>query len=141
MREPKKDATEVDLTIPLNKAALTKQGCFGKEWDVTANECRVCADRDVCGILFKDVVDAKAEEHEAATGSTFLDKSDYNFTDEERAAIVAKIESGVTTAKELKSFIMEAANSSDETAGILNTKRFVKSEPSVYTKDGVVWIR
>lgn len=141
MREPKDVKTDVDFTVPINKAAIKLDGCFGKEWDVATKECKVCAERDLCGIIFKDVVDAKANEQEEKLGSLFLDKSDFRFTDIQMQELFDWVKSGETATNEFVIKVMQMANSSDQTAGIEATKRIISEHELLYSKSGKVWKR
>ena len=83
MRDPIKELPfKIDLTVPVdttdNMFELwnNMQRCFGKEWDITEKDCQQCASKDVCGIIFKDLVDKKAKELETELGSKFLDTED-----------------------------------------------------------------
>lgn len=141
MRKEIKDKEDRDLTKPIDKTISKDSSCFGKAWDVTAKECKICAERDVCGILFKDTVDIKAKEVEVASGSMFLDRSDFKFTEEELINLKASIVSGVTTVKELLLKVATLAESSDKVAITEHTKRLIVGDPNLYTKDGLVWKR
>ena len=45
IREPKIEGTDVDLTVPLDKAAfiVSDKDCFGNMWDMSSKECPQCA--------------------------------------------------------------------------------------------------
>lgn len=129
----------IDLTIPIIKTDYAEAGCFGKEWDIGTTECSNCADKDICGIIFSDLVNAKAKKIEKENGTKFLDVQDFDALT--TSILFEFIASGVTTVKELVAFCMEKANTSDKVAVVNWLKRWLKSEASVYTKNSIVWKR
>jgi len=64
-RKAKVDRTEVDLLQPVNvgelKQLIKDDDCFGKEWNPQHKDCSICADVEVCGIIYQDtkVIPAK----------------------------------------------------------------------------------
>jgi len=60
MERTKKDKkTEISLLKPINLndlALADSDDCFGKLWDPQHRACSVCADVDVCGIVFQETV-------------------------------------------------------------------------------------
>lgn len=141
MRNKKSEKTfEADLRYPINieKSQLQAGDCFGKEWDMSSEECPICADRDICGIVFKDLVDKKAKEIEKGTGSKFLDTQDFDAVSDD--VLSNFVESGVTTSKELVEFIGERAKTSDIEAIKFRIKSWVKNS-NFKIKDGIVWKR
>ena len=137
-RVPKQDTTKVDLTKPVT-VAPAEDGCFGREWDMRTNECSVCADNLVCGIVFSENgLKDKVREIEEKNGG-FLDEIDFGLVDEEE--VVKWIKSGKTTTKELIAHVAKAAKCRDNVAVVEWIKRFVRSRENVYTKDGLVWLR
>jgi hypothetical protein len=60
MERTKKDKkTEVSLLKPINLNDLVladNDDCFGHMWDPQHRACSVCADVDVCGIVFQEAV-------------------------------------------------------------------------------------
>jgi hypothetical protein len=56
-RKIKEKKTEVDLLKPVNLddfKQLSEGDCFGNMWDPKDKDCSVCADIEVCGILYQD---------------------------------------------------------------------------------------
>lgn len=79
----KKIVKKVDITKPLSPIDITKFGsdddpCFGKLWDLTEDECKVCGDCTLCGIVYNQTTIKLREEEES--NSRFkdleLDQSD-----------------------------------------------------------------
>lgn len=140
-RTPKKEKSyEVDLTVPIDRSMIKeKDDCFGKMWDMTSKECPQCADRDICSILFKDKVDAKAKKIEEDLGSKFLDEADFdNLTSE---SLYKFIESGKTTSRDLLMEAMRLTNCDDVIAVKNKVMEWVKANDSVSIKQGVVWLK
>lgn len=85
MRIPKTTKLKVDLSKPVEVQAeeippVTDDDCFGNEWDLTATECRQCADKEVCGILFKHRMKKRIKEVENETmAGKFLDTQTMDF--------------------------------------------------------------
>lgn len=142
MRKPSAKQIEVDFLVPIDKEkckSMADVDCFGKLYDITTKECNRCTLRDVCCIVFQDVVDLKAKEIEKSTGSRFLDTSDMSALKD--SVIFEFVKSGVTTISELMKFCSDTANTDDKVAITNFLKRFIKSHDNIYTKDGLVWLR
>jgi hypothetical protein len=55
MREPREKKTKVSLLDAVDvKKFTTGDGCFGKEWNPQDRDCSVCADIELCGIIYQD---------------------------------------------------------------------------------------
>lgn len=117
-----------------------EESCFGKMWDMSAKECGMCADSDMCGILYQEIVDNKVKEV-ASRNVKFLDETDFDLINTELLKTTIKSASGEMTVAGLLQWVMEAAHTADDVAAIEWIKRFIKSEPSIYTKDSLVWMR
>lgn len=141
MRNPRINKTyRLDLTKPINTddMATGEYDCFGKEWDMSSKECPLCADRDICGILFKDKVDKKTKDIERKGKAKFLDNADFDsLTDK---SITDFIDSGVTTSKELIEFGIRKTNCDDVVAVKNKVKEFVKKSNKISIKKGTVWM-
>lgn len=75
-RAAKSSKTSVDLTQAVNfdEFTLKENDCFGRLWDPRENDCAVCADCQLCGIVFNEkTVKAKRKQLEAEKGP-FLDQ-------------------------------------------------------------------
>ena len=142
-REIRKEKTEVDLKIPVNVSDFpTKENdCFGNMWDMSSRECPQCADKDLCAIIFKgNVVDKRGQEIKEELGlNHYLDERDFAAVTHKK--LIEFVKSGETTTEELKEFVAKEAKCDDMVAVVNKIKNWIKSEPSVYTKGGVVWIR
>lgn len=142
-RNPRSKETypDVDFTIPLDHQKFMEKAtsCFGKMWNITTNECAQCADRDVCGIIYRAVPDKKAEELEEKNGTKFLDRTE--FRDINPDSVEEWITSGVTTTKELIAQVMATAETDYKPAAIAWIKKFIQERDNIYTKAGIVWKR
>lgn len=144
MRTTRKTPTfEIDFTKPIDtkeeKFNTMETDCFGKAWDIGVKECQQCADRDICGIIYKDLVDKKATDVETKIGSKFLDVADLSaLTDE---AVLNGIESGVTNTSELLVHLADLSNCDDTVTLTEWAKRWITEKKLVYTKNGLVWKR
>ncbi len=131
---------EVDFTKPVNKEnfIMADTDCFGKEWDMSSKECPQCADRDICGLIYKDVVDSKAKQIEQDLGSKFLDEADFdNMTTEK---LLDFIQSGVTTTSDLIEEGMRLSNCSDVVAVKTRLTDWIRNEDNIRTRGGIVWV-
>ncbi len=56
MERTKRDKkSDVDRIKPLNIEELSKAtDCFGSMWDPTHRSCSVCADVDICGVVYQE---------------------------------------------------------------------------------------
>jgi len=57
-RNAKTEKTKMDLLQPVNvgelKQLIKDDDCFGKEWNPQHKDCSICADVEVCGIIYQD---------------------------------------------------------------------------------------
>lgn len=130
-----------DLTIPIDLSVmeLRDDDCFGKAWDASNNDCARCADREVCAILYKALVDKRAKDVEKKIGSKFLDEADFdNLTTKK---LLSFIKSGETTSKDLLEEGMRLANCDDVMAVKEHIKAWVKENDFVSIKGGIVWLK
>lgn len=135
----KSPSKEYDPLVPLGKVDDVESDCFGLLWDVTTRECSSCADRDICGIVFGDELEKRANAVQENNGSIFLDVQ--NFEAVANDDILSGIDSGTTTVADLVDYVAVLANTSDTKAVVTFLKRWITSQNSVYTKNGIVWIR
>lgn len=138
VRTPRTEKPVYDPKIPVDLSTIKVDGCFGVEWDIAHSWCQGCAARDLCGMKVREKIDQKAAQQEQQLGSKFLDRSDFDFNEEELKEIEDFIISGETTSAQLVQKIMEVGQSSDNIAGIEQTKMYVKRTENVYIKDGIV---
>lgn len=127
-----------DLTVPLDKSKFMEDStCFGKHWDMRSKECPQCADRDICGIVFKDTVDKKAKDIESDLGTKYLDVADFdNLTIDK---VKSFVKSGETTSKDLLAYAMEVAYCDDVLAVKNKLMALLKKDGSFKIKEGIVW--
>ena len=128
---PKPTVTVDDLSKPLPD--LTGEGCFGKMWDLTTIERRLCQDKLLCG--------AKFRTHQSAEVSTekYLDQQDLTLLTDN--LLFNYIESGVTTQRDFIEYCMIQSKALDRTAIINFLKRWLKANAlKVQAKDGKLWL-
>lgn len=132
---------DTDFTKPIDIKQLMSKSvdCFGRAWNITTSECSQCADKDICGIVFRATVDSEAKKLEKDNGVKFLDRTE--FRDIDGDSVEEWIVSGETTVKDLLNHVAELAET-DETGAVVHwIKQFVKGRKSVYTSNGLVWKR
>lgn len=137
----KKQTYDLDLTVPIDKTIIKMStgDCFGKMWDMSSKECPMCADRDVCSIMFKDLVDARGKEIEKEVGSKFLDEANFDALTED--AILSYVDSGVTDVKSLLEYAMGVAYCDDVIAVKNKVVEIVKASNKLSIKSGIVWLK
>jgi len=142
-RIPKPTKSKVDLTVPVDLSLhKVSGGCFGKAWDMSTKECGKCADNELCGILFKEVVDQKAKAVEDNLGTKFLDTADFSrVTVEDVLSYIGDVGDGELTVQELLNYVMAKANCDDRKAAVEYVKRLVKVDNVIRTKEGLVWLK
>lgn len=132
------DKTEIDLTKPVDVDSIEKDGsCFGEEWEARDNYCQICADSELCSILYAAKV-KKMEEAIKKEGEKFLDSSDFEGVDKMDLSIWLGAKE--RTAEEFLEYIMEQANTIDEEAAYLYVVRYVKKHKHISIKDGKIII-
>lgn len=123
-RVAKKVKLEVDLTKPVNLEdfPIDENDCFGGEWDMMQKECQLCADNEICGILFGNrVVKPRIKEFEEKQGQPFLDLMDFSLIDTEQ---IKDGLDGMTVAAFFE-FVKKMAKASDDVAVKEWVKRFL----------------
>ena len=142
-RTPRDTKTfEIDLAVPVDRKIFRTEvsneaSCFGKLWDLGTKLCSQCADKDTCGIVYKDTVDKKAKDLEQSVGAKYLDATDFDNVNTDK--LMQFIQSGVTTLDELVTEIMRLANTSDNVAAQEWLKRWHKEHRKIKSEKGVVW--
>lgn len=133
----------LDFTIPIKTteimAKTSEDDCLGFLWDLRDLECAKCAERDICGILFNEnVVKPNVAHVQEKQGAIFLDLTDFEGVDEKQ--LIAWVNSGVTTSKDLITYVMAKARTSDRIAAVEWIKRFVPATEGINIKSGIVWL-
>jgi hypothetical protein len=140
-RVPTEKATlEVDLRYPIKieNIDMSNTGdCFGKEYDITTKECPMCADNEVCAVVFmkKGLVD-KVEKQREIDGVEYLDECRLLEIDEEE--VYGSIESGVTKVVSIVQYLKKEGKTSDDDAVKEWIIRFKKKYNLTITQ-GIVW--
>lgn len=144
MKKSHNKETEVNLLKPVSKDILpTEQtDCFGVEFEGRASECSICADSELCMIIFSEKVKDKKLTFEIANGP-LLDQSDLQGVDMVRIEKLARkyeSEGEPMTFQELQDLIKSQGNTKDDEAVI----QFIKRElplTKIYLQEGVCRVR
>jgi len=66
MRTKKEEKTKIDLSIPVNIDSynLSEEDCFGNLWLPSDNDCSLCADNELCGVIYSNKIKKKKAEFE-----------------------------------------------------------------------------
>lgn len=134
--------TDIDLTKPVDVGALSKtiseDSCWGRMWDMRNTFCQICADCELCGILYGERM-ADMEAAIQADNQTFLDRQDWAAIDETdlRIFLAAK----ERTSQDFFDYIKYKAQTSDDEAVVEYIKRFVANDKSISIKGGKVIIK
>ena len=140
-RVPTEKATlEVDLRYPIKieNIDMSNTGdCFGKEYDITTKECPMCADNEVCAVVFmKTGIVTKIEEQQQKDGVEYLDECGLLEIDDK--TLYDSIESGKTTVGIIARYLKKEGKTSDDDAVKEWIKRF-KSKFNLRIEQGVIW--
>lgn len=120
--------------------AVAENDCFGKEWDMSVRPCQVCADNEVCGILFGEVVKKKVADVEARN-VPMLDKADLSLIDDEETFKLMCDKTGVLTVEELIEFLKQKSRLDDEVALVEWVKAFrLRCNKGFKITDGIVYV-
>jgi len=145
MRKNHEKSTKVDLLVPVVPGDLQpeeKTDCFGVEYSPRDSTCSLCADIDLCGIVFQEKVKDKKLTFEIENGP-LLDQTDFQGVDMVRIEKLVRKYEGEgepMTFKELQDLIAGQANTKDSEAVI----QFIKRElplTNIYLKEGVCYVR
>ena len=78
-RRPRKEKLDIDLSVPIDikNLVLDSKDCFGNMWKPGCSECNICADNDICAILYKDTIGQKVAVITEENGP-FADEHDFD---------------------------------------------------------------
>ena len=130
---------KVDLRYPLNldEIKMANGDCFGIEYDMTSTECPMCADNEVCAIVFmKKTLSKKVAEQQAKDDIIYLDECDLLSINQDE--LYDSISSGVTKVSTVIAYLKKEGRTSDDVAVIEWVKRF-KRDRNLSIKGGVIW--
>jgi len=79
MRTPKEKRTDMDYTVPIdsNDFNLDEQDCFGNMWDIRDKMCGICADNELCMIIYQDKIKKQKMQFDNSEKKS-LDMGDFN---------------------------------------------------------------
>jgi len=133
---------ELDTLIPIDHKSVMQQdkqvhadSCFSHLWDVTTKACSLCADSEVCGILFHQRLKKRVAKLESSMPVT-LDMNDFDGIDRNRLALWLSAER--RTFKDLVAHVDSMANCADKETVKLWAKSFVVDSGRYTIKNGIV---
>ncbi len=115
-RQKRAEKTEISRLKPLNIEGLSQSDdCFGKAWDPQHRMCSVCADVDICGVVYQEkVVIPKIKKFDL---SLPLDLLDFSKVDWDKVSkLVSKYQDAGEPMmyEELMRYVKDLANIKDE---------------------------
>lgn len=115
------------MTKPLDhnkyEAIIADGDCFGLAWSPKEKECSMCADHEVCGIMFEQHVKRQKSEWRKQQAARPMDEQNFANISYEKVLEVVKKNSGTMTGADLVRIIAKNANTDD----IESVKWWVKS--------------
>lgn len=78
MRNKKNNVHDVFEPINIAKYEIDNDGCFGKMWDGSCQECKMCSDNAICCIITAKQNEVLIASIENKNGFAFLDKTNFN---------------------------------------------------------------
>lgn len=142
--QPRKEKTHhVDLFIPVNAKEVMQQdlekngkSCFTHLWEPANKLCSMCADKEVCGILFHKRLKSRVAKWEE-TVPTPLDLADFEGIS--YSGVLLWLNTKQRSFNELVEYITEKSNCSDEVTVKFWCKSFIKEHSNrVKVEDGVI---
>lgn len=69
LKDAREELESGDILEPMDISKLGTNGdvCFGKHYDLSTKECKMCGDSELCGIKFTDLMGKTRKELEADT--------------------------------------------------------------------------
>ena len=146
MRQPKEQKSKVDIKKPVHLPADKDGGCFGVEWDMTTNECSLCADNIVCGIVYGQTTLKNNVQKVVAEKGHFLDETDFDgITKEQITTFIAEknfmLAEPVLTTAALIQYVEELSKCNDRVAVVNWLQNFVSDNKEIVIKKGIVWLK
>jgi hypothetical protein len=145
MKKLHEKATKVNLLVPVLPKDIVPEevtDCWGTEYLPTCGECSICADFELCGIVFADNVKGKKLTFEIEHGP-LLDTADFSNVDMsriERLATKYEDEGEPMTYEEMQQIIQGEANIKDSESIIQYIKReLVNTKMNI--REGYIYVR
>jgi len=145
MKKSHEEGLKVDFLKPIDSVYFqdaANTDCFGNEFESHASECSICADAELCLIIWSEKVKTKKKEFEVKTGPN-LDQCDFQGVDMikiERLAKKYEEEGEPMTFEELQKIIQEQAVTKDVESIIQYIKRELPLT-KMYLKEGKCLVR
>jgi len=131
-RKTKKTKMDLSKPVDITKIPLKDEDCFGKEHDLRANECKMCHDSELCGIIYSANQKKAVKKFEG--NKLFLGDADFNLIDKEK--MLSEIRN--MSSQDFLDLVMMRANCADEQAAINWMKKWIQEEPRLSVKNGLV---
>jgi hypothetical protein len=137
--------TKIDLLFPVSPELIVPEeqtDCFGQEFEARNYDCSLCADSDLCQIVYIEKIKDRKLTFEIMNGP-LLDVTDFKGVDMARIEKLVKKyeeEGEPMTFEELQKIIQGEANTKDVEAII----QFIKRElplTKMYLKEGLCLVR
>lgn len=115
VRQKRSKKTEISRLKPLNIEDLSQSDdCFGKAWDPQHPLCSVCADIDICGVVYQEtVVIPKIKKFDESLPLDLLDFSKVDWAKIGKLVSRYQDEGEPMTYEELMQYVRELANIKD----------------------------
>lgn len=118
MQTKKVHKTDVNLLKPVNREdyPVKEDDCFGKEWNPQCIECSLCADVELCGIIYQDKVKSKVKDYQDKSGPS-LDLVSFKYVDWTsiyKLAVKYKEDNSPLMYDELLDYVMDKAMLKDK---------------------------
>lgn len=131
--------SNIDLTIPVKPkelmANIQEDDCFSRLWQADNKLCAICADNEVCGILYHKRQSKKVKELEKQKGG-FLDSIDFDAIDREQLLTWLKIKQR-TTQEFIDKVTAQSKCPNPETV-IYWVKSFIVETKGLSSKNGII---
>ena len=147
IRKNRNDKThKQDLSKPLNLQEVMDEdidvhgedSCFGTEFDIEHKKCSICADSEVCGIMFHNIQKRTVKRFER-DNVPLLDLTDFDGIDYD--TLVIWLSSKPRTVDALFDKVQEISKCPDDDTVAYFVRSFIKDSPRLYTQDSIVKIR
>lgn len=143
---PRKELTHSnDLTVPINGNKVMAfdreqhgESCFSHLWDMTNGLCALCADSEMCGIMFHKRQKKAVKAMEESMTSP-LDVVDFDVIDKDDLMIWLKIKPRRTG--ELAEKVSQMVKCDDVETIRFWVKSFIKDSPKLAVQNGVIVIK
>lgn len=130
-----------DTLLPVEQLpSLKEDDCFGKEWRLDATDCAICADANVCAIVFRQQMKpeekALTDAHGPFLDSTVLPKDEVLLKLAEKVAEKQRAGEPLTVERLTQFLMTNLIKTKDTRLAELTIQRMIDLCPSVYVEGG-----